>query len=436
MNYRTQLAEIKKELVDRKTITLELPKRFSFKDHNVADFETVLSFFDWNIKDVPVKIDLRTCIVANYQAISLLVIYAWALRDNGCKVSFIESAEDTGASVLWKKMGARGAFPVLSSPRRQFKGHAFKPLLAVRNIDDFKKVIDTAESYTHGFNVEYASTLRYVLSELLYNTIEHGCRYGGENLGNGRIPSLCQFTWYKKHNEIHFIIADNGMGVKRHIEQTYPGQESHAEAIKLALKSQRSGTFGIKNPYTEKDNAGMGLYISSNIIRRMNAEMYVVSGDGVVHISPRDITGKTIVSSWPGAFVLVTIKLENNPTFLLTKLMQEFRSEALIEQNKAQQVEDSERVYISVENYFGRYAEDKSAAIKFRDERLMPALVENKNILVDFDYVISAPHSFLSALLATPIKTLGMRAYKKFKFLNTKPEIRETIDFILEDNTD
>ncbi|MCS3767202.1 hypothetical protein HNP12_001259 [Aeromonas hydrophila] len=436
MSYKEQLAVIKKELVDRQTVILELPKRFAFKDHNIADFEPVLSFFDWTIKNTPVKIDLSTCISANYQAISLLVIYAWALKDNGCKVSFVESEEEVGASVLWKRMGARGAFPVLSSPKQQFKGHAFKPLLAVRDITDFKKVIKTAESYTDGFNVEYASTLRYVLSELLYNTIEHGCRYGGENLGNDRIPSLCQFTWYKKHNEIHFIIADNGMGVKRHIEQTYPGQESNTEAIKLALKSQRSGTFGIKNPYTEKDNAGMGLYISSNIIRRMNAEMYVVSGNGVVHISPRDITGKTIDASWPGTFVLVTIKLENNPTFVLTKLMQEFRNAAQLEQNKVQMIEESERYYISVENYFGRYAEDKAAAINFRDEKIIPALGENKNIVIDFDYVISAPHSFLSALLATPIKIMGMKAYKKIKFVNTPPEIRETIDFILEDNTD
>jgi hypothetical protein len=49
--------------------------------------------------------------------------------------------------------------------------------------------------------------------------------------------------------------------------------------------------------------------------------------------------------------------------------------------------------------------------------------------------VISAPHSFLSALLATPIKILGLPAYKKIKIVNAAPEIRETIDYILDENT-
>ncbi len=436
LNLKKQLNDVKKKLEARTMIVKELPKIFAFKDHDITTFDPVLSFFDWSIKNTPVKIDLRPCYRANYQAISLLVLYAWSLKEQGCKVSFIEKKEDVGASAMWRRMGARGVFPVLFSENQQFKGNNFKPLISVKTIDDFKRVIETAESYTKGFNVEYAGTLRYVLSELLYNTLEHGCHFGSESIRNIRIPSIAQFTWYKKANEIHFIIADTGMGIKRHIEQTYPGQESHADAIRLSLKAQRSGTFGVKNPYTEKDNAGMGLYISSNIVRRMNAEMHVVSGNGVVHISPRDVTSKTIENSWPGAFVLVAIKLEKNPSFVLTKMMQEFRAAALTEQQKASESEDDDKYYISIENYFGRYAEDKGAAIKFRDERIIPQIKEDKTVVVDFDYVISAPHSFLSALLATPIKIIGMKSYKKIKIVNAQPEIRETIDFILDDNID
>ncbi|WP_222860938.1 hypothetical protein [Vibrio cholerae] len=49
--------------------------------------------------------------------------------------------------------------------------------------------------------------------------------------------------------------------------------------------------------------------------------------------------------------------------------------------------------------------------------------------------MISAPHSFLSALLASPIKSLGMVSFKRIKIINASPEIRETIDFIFDDNT-
>lgn len=417
------------------SVFLKLPNKFAFKEHDVYDFEDLISFFDWSISDRQVKIDLTNCKAPNYQALSLLVLYAWKLKDQGCTVSFIESDEELGASSMWRRMGARGTFPVLFSDSMNFKGNEFKPLFAVRNTDDFKKVIETAEAYMDGFNVEYLSTLRYVLSELLYNTLEHGCNFGSEKIHNIRIPSIAQFTWYKGSNEIHFVIADTGIGIKRHIEQAYPGQESDEDAIKLAIKPQVSGTFGSTDPYRQKNNAGIGLFISTNIIRRLKADMHILSGNGLLHVSPRDVTGRTLNSSWPGTVVLVTIQIENNPDFILHKIMQEFRDEAIQEQKGADSKEADERYYLSINNYFGSFAEDKEAAIKFRDERLFAAINEGKTILVDFENVISAPHSFLSALFASPIKSLGMYSYKRFKFVNASPEIRETIDFILDDNT-
>ena len=242
--------------------------------------------------------------------------------------------------------------------------------------------------------------------------------------------------WYQRYNEIHFIVADAGIGIKNHLEQAYPGQESHEHAIKLALRSQISGTFGKNDPYKSKDNAGMGLYISSNIIRRLNADMHIISGDGLVHISPRDVTGKTLVNSWPGTLILVTIRLEDNPSFELHKIMQEFRNAAAAEQREADTKEDNDQCYISIYNYFGIFAEDKGEAISFRDKKLFGFIEEFDTITIDFNDVQSAPHSFLSAFFASPIKRLGLNAYKKFKIINATAEIRETIDFIFNENTD
>lgn len=431
-----ELSSIKEQLAANREITLQLPRLFAFKDHDIFDFDSFLGFFDWTLSERSVKIDLRTCLSANFQALSLLVLYAWRLSSQGCNVRFItDSTGDHGVSAMWGQMGAPGLFWVLGNENQQFKGYQKKPLFAVRNIDDFKGVIQAAESYTKGFNVEYEGTLRYVLGELLYNTLEHGRSYVKKGRKHTQIPSIVQFTWYKTRNEIQFIIADIGIGVKKHIEQAYPGQESDEEAIKLAIRPKISGTFGKNDPYTNKNNAGMGLYISSNIIRKLNADMHVVSGNGLLHISPRDVTGKMMQNNWPGTFVLVTVRLEDNPQFELHKIMQEFRDFAAKELKEGEQKEDDNRHYISISNYFGNYAEDKEAAIKFRDRRLFPEIHLGKTIVIDFDRVVSSPHSFLSALLASPIKTLGMTAYKQLKFVNATPEIRETIDFILDDNT-
>ncbi len=430
-----QLLLIKQQLQEEQAVTISLPSKFRFKDHDVHDFDSFLEFFDWTLHDIPVRIDLTPCLTANYQALALLVLYAWKLKSQGCRVSFIESDAITGASAMWKNMGARGLFSVLPVEDHRFKGNSVKPLFAIRNSNDFKLVIAAAEKFTQKFNVEYSSTLRYVLGELLYNTMEHGRCYGSPKIRGVRIPSIVQFTWYAKQNEIHFIIADLGIGIKKHLEQAYPGQESDEEAIKVAVKPKISGTFGRNDPYTTKNNAGMGLYISTNIIRRLNADMHVLTGNGLLHVSPRDVTGRTLKNNWPGTIVLVALKIEGEPTFILHKLMQEFRAGADKEQRLADSMESDNRFYLSMTNYFGPHAEDKEAAINYRDTRLFPAINSGKYVVVDFDGVKSAPHSFLSALFASPIKTLGLQAYKAFKFVNTSPEIRETIDFILDDNT-
>ncbi|QJI38247.1 STAS-like domain-containing protein [Pseudomonas sp. ADAK13] len=426
-------AGLRKALEEKREVKLQLPSRFSFKEHDVYDFDRLIKFFDWDISNSPVEIDLTKCHTANYQALSLLAIYGWKLKSQGCRVTFVENDKTTGASEMWRTMGARGLFAVLFNSGQQFKGNHFKPLFAVRDAKDFGTVIQSAESYTDGFNVEYEGTLRYVLSELLYNTMEHGACFSGP--ANTRIPSLVQFTWYKQRNEIQFIIADLGIGIKSHVEQAFSALESDEEAIEFALRAKVSGTFGRNDPYKNKNNAGMGLYISSNIIRRLNADMHILSGNGLVHISPRDVTRRRMDTRWPGTLVLVSLRLDKNSTFMLHKIMQEFREAADKEQKTGDTQEAGTKYVIGVENFFGKYAEDKEAAIKMRDKRIFPALEEGKTILINFDNVVSSPHSFLSALLASPIKGLGMNAYKRIKIVNATAEIRETIDFILEDNT-
>lgn len=167
-----------------------------------------------------------------------------------------------------------------------------------------------------------------------------------------------------------------------------------SKPLNWLLSRRYLDTFGRNDPYKQKNNAGIGLFISTNIIRRLKADMHIVSGNGLLHISPRDVTGRSLDSHWPGTMVLVTIKIENDPGFILHKIMQEFRAEAVSEQNQADKMETGGSFYVSIHNYFGSYAEDKEAGIKFRDSKLFRALEENKNILMDFENVISAPHSF------------------------------------------
>lgn len=412
-----------------KTITLKLPAKFVFKDRGVFDFSSTLSVFDWALKDCDVTIDFTRCRTANYQALSLLVLYVWNLKINKCKISFHFGVGNEVAQ-MWSLMGAKGWSQVLYD-YQNFKGHKFKPLIALRNQKDFGVALSRAQDYSKGFDVEYEKTLRYVISELLYNTLEHGQHWFQ---GRHRCPSIIQFTWYESRNELSFIVADLGIGIKRHLEQAYPAFENDSEAIRNSIRPQVSGTFGVQSTYSGKNNAGIGLYISSNIVQRLRAEMFIVSGAGVLHVSPRDVTARELECLWPGTFVLINLKLGGRVNTSLHRMMSDFREAASRELNASHRAEQENRYVLNVRNYFGTYAENKEAAIKLRDEKILPSLELGKSILIDFANVESAPHSFLSALLATPIEQIGMTAYKRIRITNAVPEIRETIDYILDEN--
>jgi len=417
-------------MVSNESITVTLPNRLSFIYNGVYDFDRYLSLFDWTLRDETVQIDFRECRSANYQALALFVPYIWRLRKQGCHVDLVYGERGfNSATTMWYKMGAAGLFHVLSDEHENFQGTSHKPLLAIRNQEDFRTALEKAENYTRTLNIEYEKNLRYILSELLYNTTEHG-----KSLQH--IPSLMQFAWYETKHELTFVIADLGIGIRRHLGQSYSGLEDDVAAILLALEPQVSGTFnGVSSPYAGKNNAGMGLYLSSGLLKRMHANMYIVSGTGLVHISPTDMTRKKLVVAWPGTFVYVTLTLGAVADLNLQKLVAELRDAAAAELATADTTDPTQNFYLSMRNYFGRYAEDKELAIKLRDEKLLPLIAEGRSISIDFEEIISAPHSLLNALLATPIQRLGLAAYKRIKVINARTEIRETIDFIMDENT-
>jgi hypothetical protein len=332
-------------------------------------------------------------------------------------------------------MGGHGLFAVATDPAVNFKSTNVKPLIAVRNPTDMKTALDRAVSYVDRFGVEYQRTLRYVLAELLYNASEHGRREFTWRAHRLPTPSILQFSWYEQTNEIGILVADVGIGVHSHLAQAYPAIASGEEALRLAVQPEVSGTFGKQDPYTNRNNAGMGLYLSSSIVRRLRADMHIVSGDAVLHVSPNDLTSHTLRNRWNGTFVLITMRLDQSYQFAYDQIMQELREQARSEVSVRQNEESEKRHYLHVYNFFGKHAEDKQAAINYRNRHLLPAVDSGQVVVVDFENVETSTHSFLNALLASPIRRMGMAAYKRIKVTRAIPDIRETIDYVLDDNT-
>ncbi|HMV44410.1 MAG TPA: ATP-binding protein [Leptospiraceae bacterium] len=401
------------------------PNKINFKIKDSFDFDSFLSALNWDLKNESVEIDFSESKLVDYQALALFVPYLMYLKNQNCKLE-IKIIKDSVLGKMWDKLDATKWDKITAKNDVNFSFHKTKPFLAIRSYEDVKRVIHRIENYTKNFHIEYEKTLRYIISELLYNTIEHG--------HNENIPSFVQFSNNVKVSEISFVIADTGVGIKEHLKKAYPGIESDIDAIKLAIKPQVSGTFIPNSPYQNGNNAGMGLFISTNIVKKLYSDIYIISGHGQVHISPTDITEKRLENSWHGTLVYVNLRFGKTTKVNLEQVMHSLREEAEQEiKNRDSQVTTGH--YLNIKNYFGGYAEDKGEAINYRDKYLVANAKDDKDLILDFADVVNSPHSFLNALLSIPIKIYGMKAYKKIKVKNAQPNIRETIDFILDDLT-
>ena len=73
-DWASEILSAKKEIREQKRVLLKLPSYFNFKDHDAYDFNKALSFFNWNLSNIPVTIDFKDCKSANYQTLSLVVL--------------------------------------------------------------------------------------------------------------------------------------------------------------------------------------------------------------------------------------------------------------------------------------------------------------------------------------------------------------------------
>ena len=334
---------------------------------------------------------------------------------------------------MWNRLDGPNYLSILNNSQNNFHYVYNKPLFAIKYKDhNITQMLNTIRDYAMDLPTDlirgYEDAVRYIISELTYNALEHGF--------NPQLPSLLQFNWYRDKNQLSFILADLGVGIKTHLEQTYAPFTNNTDAIAMALEPEISGTFGVNvGPYKQQNNAGMGLYLSSNLGKTLEADMYIVSGDGVAHISPLDVTYTTLNNSWPGTFIYMTIGFDRLKTYDLHKHLEDFRKHATETVAKRNNIVRAPELYIDMYNYCGERCEVKLEAINLRERKIIPAITKGETVILDFSHAITATHSFLTALLADSIKILGLKSYKQIKIIGANETIRTIIDFVFDTYT-
>jgi len=116
---------------------------------------------------------------------------------------------------------------------------------------------------------EKVEPIRYVVFELVRNVLEHAHSEEG--------AVICA-QYYSKSNTIRIGVADNGIGIKKSIDYSYPSK-TDLEAISLALTPGITGTT-TKIGGTE-ENAGAGLFFIKSLAK-VNRDFFMIySGKGM-----------------------------------------------------------------------------------------------------------------------------------------------------------
>ena len=87
---------------------------------------------------------------------------------------------------------------------------------------------------------------------------------------------------------------------------------------------------------------------------------------------------------------------------------------------------------IFIKKMAGTFAENKDVASNIRVKKIMPALKNNKQIILDFKDVTGATQSFIHALISDAIRQYGANALDSISFKNCNLVIKEVITIVTE----
>jgi len=211
----------------------------------------------------------------------------------------------------------------------------FIPLTQIKNSQELSRFIEEMIPLLH-LQPNQVDPIRYVVSELVRNVIEHA----GSQTG-----AIVSAQYYKKSNRIAIGIVDTGLGIKKTINQSHYAL-NHLDALRLALIPGITGT--TKKEGGTEYNAGAGLFFIK-AIAKVNRDFFMIySGDAIFKLLKsgpdklfadpfRDRHSASVnLPIWNGTVVGVDISLNETKAFSeLLDLIRNVYSKTVKERRKA-----------------------------------------------------------------------------------------------------
>lgn len=89
-------------------------------------------------------------------------------------------------------------------------------------------------------------------------------------------------------------------------------------------------------------------------------------------------------------------------------------------------------IYIKLFKKTGSFAENKDLARTLRLKKIIPALDDNQEVVLDFKGIDSATQSFIHALISDLIRKYGSEILDKIVFKSCNETIKKIISIVIE----
>jgi len=254
-------------------------------------------------------------------------------------------------------------------------------------------------------------TLKYILIELLRNVVQHS----GDPSGGVVVAQRMDFGEdYSHEKAIQICVADMGCGIFESLKHMHPDITDNKTALERALWPSLSGTFP-KGQTGSSQNAGMGLFFISEMVKRLAGRMLIASGENSLLLQGTYEEGvpskiNFIEGGFPGSLIVVDIPKRSVADYdALFSKIRETAIERSISKKKVSFIkfdsfpEDVLTIKLSIAN------ENTAIAEEFSNKYFIPNIQKGTSLCLDFSGFKIMTQSFLHAVLFRTLKL----AYEK-----------------------
>jgi hypothetical protein len=89
-------------------------------------------------------------------------------------------------------------------------------------------------------------------------------------------------------------------------------------------------------------------------------------------------------------------------------------------------------IHIKLFDLVGNFAENKDIARDIRKGKIIPALKNNQEIILDFENIDSATQSFIHALISDLIRNYGSEVLEKISFKSCSETVQKIINLVID----